>query len=179
MKIAAISAFLAVAALSACARNDKTATHEPVGTTTVTSAPLPLDTSANGELDHVAVRLEGPAEIASPTLTTIGTDRSVSRLSEAHVTVAPGGALQEVSLAFAKGESDEDVRFDVAMALLRDSYLVDHAADVDVQVTNGAVTLGGTAATSEARTAAERIVLRESGVAAVDNRMRVGPLPAR
>jgi len=179
MKLAALRAILAVVAVVGCSRNDKTATHELTSTTTVTSAPLTLETPADRELDHGAIRLQRPAEVASPSLTTIGADPSVSRLSEARVTVV-GSTLQEVSLTFAKGESDEDVRFDVAMALLRDGYLVDHAADVDVQVTNGAVTLAGTASTPEARTAAERIVLREPGVASVHNRMRVGPLrPAR
>lgn len=170
-----IVAFLALAVVAGCSRNDKTATPEPVGTTTVTSMPLTLATPADGELDRRDDRANG-ATPTHPAFTDDMVERAVGELSTSPVTGVTE-TVQGLSLRpFMVGDGDERAQFRVQFALLHDDDFVEHASDIDVRAEHGVVTLQGTTTTPAARTAAERIAGRQPGVAQVDNRLRIGPI---
>lgn len=165
-------AFVAVAALVGCGRNDKTATEQPVGTATVTMAPITLAGPSDEELDRRA----NAAIRAQPFIATEGEGVAVAGIVASHV---PGvmETVNDVAFPFhpfSVPEGDDRIQFHIQMALLRDAELVDHASDIDVQVDHGVVTLEGIA-TPAARASAERIASHQSGVVTVDNRMRIGP----
>ena len=168
-------AILAVLALVGCSRNDKTATVEPVGTTTVTSAPATMGPVSEQELD----RRETAIVLAQPSFSTSDVDRAIGQLDMTRVTdvMEPLNDLARNPLSPAP-EGDERTLFHVQMALLRSEEVVDHAGDIDVKVDHGAVTLEGVTSTPSARTAAERVALQQPDVSTVDNRLRVGPVPA-
>jgi osmotically-inducible protein OsmY len=147
-----IVAFMAVAALVGCARNDRTATEGPVSTTTVTLAPITIAGPSDEELD-----------------------RRANAASVAHVTGAMETFDDLTGHPFSLPEGDDRTQFHIQMALLEDADFVAHASDIDVQVDQGIVTLRGVTTTPRARAAAERIASRQSGVFEVDNRLRIGP----
>jgi len=74
------------------------------------------------------------------------------------------------------GHADADTQAAVLAALIADGGL--HAADVDVQVRDGAVTLRGMVELVSQRERAERIAMNTPGVAGVDNRLRVWLSPS-
>ena len=74
------------------------------------------------------------------------------------------------------GRADADTQAAVLAALIADGGL--HAADVDVQVRDGAVTLRGMVEVVSQRERAERIAMDTPGVASVDNRLRVWLSPS-
>ena len=129
-----IVAFIAVAALAGCSRNDKTATEEPVSTTTVTLAPITIAGPSDEELD-----------------------RRANAATVAHVTGAMEAFDDLTGHPFSLPEGDERTQFHIQMALLQDADFEAHASDIDVQVDQGVVTLRGVTTTPEARTAAERM----------------------
>lgn len=150
MKIVAV---FALVALVGCSRNDKTATVEPVSTVTVTSAPITLPTpTTEEELDRRA---------------TLAAARSLPGVIET--------LNGMTALPSPPPEGDDQTTFHIQFALLQDDDFVDHASDVDVKVSHGMVTLRGNTTTPQARTAAERIAMRQPGVISVDNELRIGP----
>lgn len=177
MKIGAIAVFVALAALAGCSRNDKTATPEAVGTTTVTSAPLTLSTPDEDELD----RREGyaiDALLARPVFMNGDAERPVDERPATRV-MRIMDTLDELSLGrFSTVQGDERTLFHVQMALMLDADFLENASDVDVQVDRGVVTLTGTTTTPASRASVERIAAQQSGVARVDNRLRIGPMRA-
>ncbi|HUA48319.1 MAG TPA: BON domain-containing protein [Solirubrobacteraceae bacterium] len=75
------------------------------------------------------------------------------------------------------GRADADTEAAVLSALIDDDEL--HAADIDVEAKNGAVTLSGLVELPRARDRAERIALGVAGVTSVHNRLKVlVPVPA-
>jgi osmotically-inducible protein OsmY len=75
------------------------------------------------------------------------------------------------------GPADADTRAAVLSALIDDDEL--HAADIDVDAKDGAVTLSGLVELPRARDRAERIALGVAGVTSVCNRLKVlVPVPA-
>jgi osmotically-inducible protein OsmY len=69
------------------------------------------------------------------------------------------------------GRADADTRAAVLSALIDDDEL--HAADIDVEVEDGDVTLSGLVELSRARERAERVALGVAGVTSVHNRLKV------
>jgi osmotically-inducible protein OsmY len=167
-------AILALLALVGCSRNDKTATVEPVGTTTVTSAPATMGEVSEQQLD----RPETSIVLSQPSFSTSDVDRAINQINMTRVTevMEPLNDLARNPLSPAP-EGDERTTFHVQMALLRSEEVVDRAGDIDVKVDHGAVTLEGVTSTPAARTAAERVALQQPDVTTVDNRLRVGPVP--
>lgn len=154
--------FITVAALVGCSRNDKTATEEPVSTTTVTLAPITLVGPSDEELAsraNAATEAQAMAEAESALPHVIGAMDT----------------LNEPLQAFSPTARDDRTAFHIQLALLQDADFVAQASDIDVQVEQGVVTLRGVTTTPEARTTAERIASRQSGVVKVDNRLRIGP----
>ena len=168
-----ILALMAALALVGCSRNDKTATEEPVGTTTITLAPVTVVGGSEDELELGA----NAATVAQPTFAD-GFEGMTPATAVARVTgmmeTLHGVAVYPFSIA----ERDDRTQFHIMMALLRDADFVDHASDIDVKVDHGAVTIEGITSTPSARTSAERIASQEPGVVSVDNRLRIGPLRA-
>jgi osmotically-inducible protein OsmY len=75
------------------------------------------------------------------------------------------------------GRADADTQAAVLAALIDDDEL--HAADIDVEAKDGAVTLSGLVELPRARDRAERIALGVGGVTSVENRLKVLiPVPA-
>lgn len=177
MKIAAITVFVAMAALAGCSRSDKTATPEPVGTTTVTSAPLTLSTPDEEELDR-RERYAIDALLARPVFMNGDAERPVDERPASRV-MRIMDTLDDLSLGrFSSVEGDDRTLFHVQMALMLDADFLENTSDVDVHVDRGVVTLTGTSTTPAARASVERIAMQQSGVARVDNRLRIGPMRA-
>jgi osmotically-inducible protein OsmY len=77
----------------------------------------------------------------------------------------------EVKLLDYAGQLDADTKAAVTDALIGDSEL--HTADVDIEVEDGRVTLGGVVAYASQRERAERLARTVGGVTGVENRLRV------
>jgi osmotically-inducible protein OsmY len=158
-----IAAFMVLAGLVGCSRSDKTATVEPVGTVTVTSADLTPPAAAIGEQDELDRRVILAAARNLPAVIDVVGGMNASATHE------PTG--------------DEQATVDVQLALLDDDAFTGDAKDatdiIDVRVDNGIATIRGNATTPEARTQAERIALRHRGVVSVDNQVRVRPAATR
>jgi osmotically-inducible protein OsmY len=73
------------------------------------------------------------------------------------------------------GRADADTQAAVLAALIDDDEL--HAADIDVEVKAGTVTLSGLVEFPRARDRAERTALGVGGVTFVDNRLKVLAVP--
>jgi osmotically-inducible protein OsmY len=148
MKIVAI---LALGALVGCSRNDKTATVEPVSTVTVTSETITVPlTPTDQELDRRAMLA------AAQTMPGVAETVDVPSV-----------------LAVTPPDADDQTTMHVQVALLKDPDFVEHSSDVVVHVDRGTVTLQGNTTTPQARTAAERIVMRQEAVVSVNNELRV------
>jgi osmotically-inducible protein OsmY len=159
------AAFIAALALVGCSRTDKTATEEPVSTTTLTMAPV----TVVGPSDEELVRRANAANAASEAQALAQAELALPRVTGLVET------LNELTVEpYSPPLGDDRIQFHIQLALLHDAAFVDNASDVDVHVDKGVVTLRGVATTPEVRTTAERIASRQSGVVNVDNRLRIG-----
>lgn len=155
MKIVAI---MVLAGLVGCSRSDKTATVEQVSTVTMTSAPMTMPV-ANGDPDEL--------------------DRRVVLAAGRNLPIVIDAVGSMNALATHESSSDAQATFNVQLALLDDADFSSHASDIDVRVDDGVATIRGNTTTPGARTDAERIALRYSGVVSVDNELRVAPIVVR
>ena len=84
----------------------------------------------------------------------------------------PGNANASPA-ARSDGFSDARINLEVKLALIADSRTSGFATDVDTR--NGTVTLSGKVDTDQAKTAADEVAKKISGVKSVDNQLQVVP----
>ena len=162
-----IVALIAALALAGCSRNDKTATEEPVSTTTLTMAAV----TVVGPSDEELVRRANAANAASEAQALAEAEAALPRVTGMMET------LDELTVPpYSPPQTDGRIQFHIQLALLHDAELVDNASDLDVHVDQGVATLRGVTTRPEVRTTAERIASSQSGVVKVDNRLRIGPV---
>jgi osmotically-inducible protein OsmY len=186
------TAFLACFLLLACSRSDKTATEEPAGTTTITSAPVTLSgpsdeelirraesrVASDSDMSMMAAGVEIEVTEGVATLRGAHPDPDTVKAIEAAVARVPGitATLNKTEIRTpTMEETDDTIAFTLQRSLLTDTTVAAEADSVTIDVNNGMVTLRGPISGQETRAAVEKIVEATPGVVAVQNQLKVRP----